>query len=106
MADHFPKGQIIFDTISKIAVRITERRIKKYIKQGKLKSDEVPHWIFSVGNPNKVFPKWSNKIKVLDWHLGWDLVPRNPNWDKKTLKMIKLVKLFKTGKIVLLGFND
>ena len=106
MAHRFPKGQIIIDTISKIAIRITEKRIKKYIKQGKIKSEDVPHWIFNVGNPNKVFPKWSNKIKVLDWHLGWDQVPQNPNWDKKTIKMIKLVKLFKTGKIVLLDFTD
>lgn len=104
MATQFPGGLIIFDAISKLAIWISKQQIKKYERQGKLKSDEIPHWIFSIGNPKKVFPKWSKRIKLLDWHLIWDRIDTNPNWEKKVLKMIKLAKFFKTGKIILLKF--
>ncbi|MFX0174696.1 MAG: class I SAM-dependent methyltransferase [Candidatus Hodarchaeota archaeon] len=104
MTRRYPGGEIIFDALSKLAIWISEKRIKKYVKQGQIKSDEVPHGTLSIGNPNNIFPKWSEKIKLLDWHLGWDRIPPNPAWEKNTLKMIKMVKFFKTAKIVLLQF--
>jgi O-methyltransferase involved in polyketide biosynthesis len=104
MADKYSGGFLIFDVISKLAIWISKKRIKKYEKQGKLKSEEIPHWIFGIGNPKKVFPKWSKTIKLKDWHLIWERIDLNPNWNKSILKMIKLSKFFKTGKIVLLEF--
>jgi len=104
MADKYLGGLLIFDAISKLAIWISNQRIKKYERQGKLKSNEIPHWIFGIGNPKKMFPKWSKTIKLKDWHLIWERFDINPNWNKNILKMIKLSKFFKTGKIVLLEF--
>lgn len=104
MADKYPGGLLIFDAISKLAIWISNQRIKKYERQGKLKSNEIPYWIFGIGNPKKIFPKWSKTIKLKDWHLIWERFNLNPNWNKNILKMIKLSKFFKTGKIVLLEF--
>jgi len=104
MADKYLGGLLIFDAISKLAIWISNQRIKKYERQGKLKSNEIPHWIFGIGNPKKMFPKWSKTIKLKDWHLIWERFDINPNWNKNILKMIKLSKFFKTGKIVVLEF--
>lgn len=104
MADKYPGGFLIFDAISKLAIWISKKRLKKYEKEGKLKSEEIPHWIFGIGNPKKIFPKWSKTIKLKDWHLIWERIDLNPNWNKNILRMIKLSKFFKTGKIVLLEF--
>jgi O-methyltransferase involved in polyketide biosynthesis len=105
MATQFPGGIIIFDAISRLAIWVSKKRTEKYEKQGKLKSDEIPHWTFSIGNPKKEFANWSQNINLLDWHVIWDNIIPNPNWDKKTLRMIKIARFFRTGKIISLQFT-
>jgi len=97
MAERFPGGEIIFDAISKLAKRIMNRRVRKAGAESK-------PFFFSVGNPMKKFPKWSNKIEVFDWFTIWARASRNPNWSKKTIKMINIAERFKTAKIVQVRF--
>lgn len=97
MAERFPGGEIIFDAISKLAKIIMNRRSKKA-------GAETKPFSFSVGNPMKKFPKWSDKIEVVDWFTIWARAPRNPNWSKKTIKMINIAERFKTAKIVQVRF--
>ncbi len=97
MARRFLGGEIIFDAISKLAKIIMNRRTKKA-------GAEAKSFHFSVGNPIKKFPKWSNKIRVVDWFTIWARASRNPNWNKKTLKMINIAERFKTAKIVQVRF--
>ena len=97
MVERFPGGEIIFDAISKLAKIIMNRRSKKA-------GAEAKSFHFSVGNPMKKFPKWSNKIEVVDWFTIWTRTPLNPNWSKKTIKMINIAERFKTAKIVQVRF--
>lgn len=97
MAERFPGGEIIFDAISKLAKKIMNRRAKKA-------GAETESFFLSVGNPMKKFPKWSNKIEVVDWFTIWARTPRNQNWSKKTIKMINIAERFKTAKIVQVRF--
>jgi len=97
MAERFPGGEIIFDAISKLAKIILNRRVRKA-------GTESKPFCFSVGNPMKKFPKWPNKIEMVDWFTIWARTPRNPNWNKKTLKMINIAERFKTAKIVHVRF--
>ncbi len=97
MAERFLGGEIIFDAISKLAKIIMNRRSKKA-------GAEAKSFHFSVGNPMKKFPKWSNKIEVVDWFTIWARTPRNQNWSKKTIKMINIAERFKTAKIVQVRF--
>ena len=97
MVERFPGGEIIFDAISKLAKIIMNRRSKKA-------GAEAKSFHFSVGNPKKKFPKWSNEIEVVDWFTIWARTPLNPNWSKKTIKMINIAERFKTAKIVQVRF--
>jgi len=97
MAERFRGGEIIFDAISKLAKIIMNRRVRKAGAESK-------PFCFSVGNPMKKFPKWPNKIEVVDWFTIWARAPRNPNWSKKTIKMINIAERFKTAKIVQVRF--
>lgn len=97
MAERFRGGEIIFDAISKLAKIIMNRRVRKAGAESK-------PFCFSVGNPMKKFPKWPNKIEVVDWFTIWVRAPRNPNWSKKTIKMINIAERFKTAKIVQVRF--
>ena len=97
MAKRFPGGEIVFDCISKLAVKVGNKRAKKY-------GSEEPVWHLAIGNPEKKISQWSNKIKVIDWFTMWDRTSINADWSEKTQKMIKRTERLKTAKIVLLKF--
>ncbi len=97
MAERFPGGEIVFDCISKLAVKVGNKRAKKY-------GSEEPVWHLAIGNPEKKISQWSNKIKVIDWFTMWDRTSINADWSEKTQKMIKRTERLKTAKIVLLKF--
>lgn len=97
MVGHFSGGEIVFDVMSKLAIKKFNQLAKKMGK------DEVVY--FSVKNPESIFPQWSDKIQVLDWFPIWSRTKINQNWNKRTIKMIKLTRRLKTSKIVLLKFQ-
>ena len=97
MAEKFPDGELVFDCISKLAVKVGNRRAKKYFSKD-------PVWHLAIGNPVKQISQWSNNIKVIDWFTIWARTQINANWSEKTLKMIRRTERLKTAKIVKLRF--
>ena len=97
MAERFPGGGVVFDCISKLAVKIGNKRAKK-------RSFDEKVWHLAIGNPVKQISQWSNKIKVVDWFTIWARTQINNNLSKKTRKMIKLTERLKTAKIVQIKF--
>jgi O-methyltransferase involved in polyketide biosynthesis len=55
MAKRFPKAEIIIDATSKLANSVVNLRAKKAGEKGL-------RFHFGVGNPSKMFPRWSFKI--------------------------------------------
>lgn len=98
MAEHFPEGELIFDATSKLANKIINRRAKKA-------GEEELSFHFGVGNPEKVFPKWSSKLELKDWHTIWSRLEINPEWHEKTIKAIKKSETAKAAKIIHLKFR-
>jgi O-methyltransferase involved in polyketide biosynthesis len=93
LSERFPEGEIVFDCISNLAIKVAARRARKAGIEGS-------PWFFGIGNPEKELSKWFGKIKVIDWFTMWSQIPINPNWKSKTIKMIKIAERFKTAKIV------
>ncbi len=107
MADHFRGGEIIFDIFSNLLVKLLEKSLDKFVKQGKIKSkDDWTHFVFSVKNPKKLFPSWSSKLKVIAVHVIGDKIPLE-KWglSKKTLRRLKKAIFFKVMKTVQLQFS-
>jgi len=92
----FPGAEIIFDAISKFALRKFNQLAKKAGK------GEAVY--FSVKNPENLFPLWSEKIEVIEWFPLWTRTEINPTWNNRTKKMIKLMRRLNTSKIVQLRF--
>jgi O-methyltransferase involved in polyketide biosynthesis len=97
LADKFPNGELIFDCVSNLAIKVAHKRAKK-------RGAETPFWHIGIGNPVKKMAEWSDNIKVIDWYTMYSRIQLNPNWNKKTVKMIKIAERFKTAKIVHLKF--
>jgi O-methyltransferase involved in polyketide biosynthesis len=95
LANRFPQGEILFDCMSKLGVKIINKR---------LKGTGVPTMNFGIGSPHRVIPKWSPKLKVIFSCGFYEGIPRDPNWKKATVKMMNMNDKFKTGKFVQLKF--
>ncbi|MHA2283809.1 MAG: class I SAM-dependent methyltransferase [Promethearchaeota archaeon] len=109
IARKFPLGELIFDCISKIAMKVANKRAKKagiYPKHyfSLVNCQLMDFWQFSIGNPAKQVSNWSEKIQVIDWFTIWKKLSINPDWTKKTLRMIKISERLKTAKIVHIKF--
>lgn len=96
IAERFPGGEFIFEGISNLAIKIINKRAKKAGSEIRVK--------FGIGDPIKLFSKWSIKIEVIDWYTLWAHTPINPIWSKNTHKMLKISERFKTSKIIHLKF--
>ncbi|MFX0077220.1 MAG: class I SAM-dependent methyltransferase [Candidatus Hermodarchaeota archaeon] len=97
MAEKFPGGEMVFDGISKMALKIMNRRARK--------AGSSIRVYFSLGDPTNEFSMWSENIELIDWYTMWTRTPINPNWSEKTLKMLNIAKRLKTGKIIHLKFK-
>ena len=97
LAKKFPGGELIFDCISNLAIKVAHRR-------GKKAGAKTPFWHIGIGDPIKRISKWSSKLKVIDWYTMYARTKLNPKWAKKTLKMVKMAERFKTAKIVQIKF--
>jgi O-methyltransferase involved in polyketide biosynthesis len=98
LANRFPGGEIIFDAISKIAIKKGKQMAKK--------RGVEPLWKFSMGKPQKVVPKWANKLEIIDSFPVYSRTPKNPNWKKKTRRMISLMNIIKPSRINQLRFIE
>ncbi|MFX1418434.1 MAG: class I SAM-dependent methyltransferase [Promethearchaeota archaeon] len=99
LARKFPNGELIFDCISNLAIKVAHKRAKKA-------GAKTPFWHIGISDPIKTISKWSDKLKVIDWYTMYARTTLNPKWDKKTLKMIKMAERFKTAKIVQVKFLE
>jgi len=97
MAKKFPGGEFIFDGISKLAIKVINKRARKAGSNLRLH--------YEIGDPTNEFSKWSKNIELIDWYTLWTRTPINPNWSEQSLKMLKVAKRFKTGKIIHLKFK-
>ncbi|MFX1599671.1 MAG: class I SAM-dependent methyltransferase [Promethearchaeota archaeon] len=97
LADRFPNGELIFDCISNLAIKVAHKRAKKT-------GAKTPFWHIGIGDPIKTITKWSNILKVIDWYTMYARIELNPRWAKKTLKLVKMAERLKTAKIVQLKF--
>ena len=79
-------------------------QIKRDLDKLAKKAKSEPLWIFAMGKPQKMIKKWSNKLILKDTFPIYLRTPINPNWEKKTKKLIKIVSFFKTSRIVHLRF--
>jgi O-methyltransferase involved in polyketide biosynthesis len=93
LAEKFPGGEIIFDCISNLAIKVAHRRAKKV-------GAETPFWHIGISDPIKTLAKWSDKLKVIENFTMYSRIALNPNWHKKTIKMVKMAERFKTARIV------
>jgi O-methyltransferase involved in polyketide biosynthesis len=96
LAEKFPGGEIAFDCISKLAVKIINRRAKKVKSNLSLS--------FSIGNPEKKISSWSEKLKVVDWFTMYGRTQLDPNWPEEIVKRIKASERLKIAKIVQVKF--
>ncbi|UCC21155.1 MAG: class I SAM-dependent methyltransferase [Promethearchaeota archaeon] len=97
LAKKYPSGEIIFDCVSNLAIKVAHKRARKA-------GAETPFWYIGINNPIKTISKWSDKLKVIDWYTMYARTTLDPKWNKKTLKMIKMAERFKTAKIVQVKF--
>ncbi|MFX1298778.1 MAG: class I SAM-dependent methyltransferase [Promethearchaeota archaeon] len=99
LANKFPEGELIFDCISNLAIKVAHKRAKKA-------GAKNPFWHIGISDPKKTLSKWSDKLKVIDWYTMYARIPLNPKWNRKTLKMVKIAERFKTAKIVQVKFLE
>jgi O-methyltransferase involved in polyketide biosynthesis len=97
LALRFPNGKLVFDCISKLAIKVAHKR-------GKKAGVKTPFWHIGIGNPIKTITKWSDKLKVIDWYTMYARTELNPKWSKKTIRMVKISEFFKTAKMVHIKF--
>ena len=97
LADRFLSGELVFDCVSNLAIKVAHKRAKRA-------GAKTPFWYIGISDPVKTISKWSNKLKVIDWYTMYARTELNPRWSKKTLKMVKIAERFKTAKIVQLKF--
>jgi O-methyltransferase involved in polyketide biosynthesis len=99
LARRFPGGELVFDCISNLAIKVAHKR-------GKKAGIETPFWHIGISDPVKTIAKWSDNLEVIDWYTMYAHTKLNPNWHKKTLKMVKMAERFKTAKIVHIKFLE
>ena len=98
LAERFPEGEIIFDTVSRMGVRLGNRKMKRLGTTG-------PFWYFSLGNAHRQIPKWSASIRLVDWFPIWKGLTRPSNCSRKTRLMMRINDLFSIETIVHLRFR-
>ncbi len=97
MQERFPGGEIIFDAPSKFGLKISNRKVRKEGKTEML-------WHFYLNNPKKQISKWSKNLKIIEFYRYWSKTPRNRNWAKITLKLMKISDFLKLAYIIHVGF--
>ena len=92
LAEKFPEGEIAFDYVSKLALRLMNPILKNAGINASFSS-----WI---EKPEKTIPKWSNKLEVVEWFTMHERTQLDPNWNERKLEMIKTSNKFEITKII------
>lgn len=61
-------------------------------------------WHFYLNNPKKQILKWSKNLKIIDSYRYWSKTPRDPNWAKITLKLMKISDFLNLANVIHVGF--
>jgi len=99
MAERFSGGELIFDGSSKLGCKIANRGLQKA-------GHEEVMWRFHIGNPKKLFARWSKKIELVDTYAYWKRTPKIPQFEKKTKKLMRITSFLKMGKFVHVRFLE
>jgi len=51
-----------------------------------------------------MIPKWSDKLKIVDWYSMYSRTAYDPKWQMDTLNMIKKTERLKIAKIIIVEF--
>ncbi len=94
--DRFPGGEMIFDAVSKLATRVTNRRAKKVGSNLRLK--------FALRNVNRFVLNKLEGIELVSSILNGYNIPTHQNWSKETKRMVRAMRVLKTAKIIHLRF--
>jgi O-methyltransferase involved in polyketide biosynthesis len=98
LANHFPKGEFIFDAVSSIAQKIANKRAEK--------ADSNLRFRLAIDDPYELIHQWSNKIEIKDCFILGNRVSSRKNWKLKTKIMNKISTWLKTARIIQLRFLD
>jgi O-methyltransferase involved in polyketide biosynthesis len=96
LANRFPRGGITFDAVNKFGAKVINKKLKKYGIDSSFS--------FVIGKPEKIIPSWSNEIKIKSWHTLYAHTKLDLNWNKTTIKMIRMSERLKIAKIITLEF--
>ena len=95
--EHFSGGEFIFDSTSKLGIKIGNKRTLKAGKTEML-------WKFATNKPLKQYPAYHPNIQVVDAYKYWDRTSIIPVWSKTTKKYIKFNRLLKLAYFIHLKF--
>lgn len=98
MAQHFPRGEIIFDSSSARGNWFINRRFKKLGVAG------IDHK-FEAKSKEQI-EGWSDRIQVIDWFPFFSRVEKNPKWNRGTRMIMALNSRLSLAKFIHLRFQD
>jgi O-methyltransferase involved in polyketide biosynthesis len=98
LADQFPGGEIVFDTVSSLAMKIVNKRAEK--------AESELRFQMAMNNPYEVIPQWSEKLEIKECFVLGDHVSTRKNWKLKTKIMNKITNWLKTARIIQLRFLE
>lgn len=98
MANHFSRGELVFDIGSCIGRLISNLSIRRSGRKDY-------YWHFYVQRPKGRFEKWSDHIELVDSFTFWSKTPKNTDWHIKTRMIIFFSDLLKLGRIIHLRFK-
>ncbi len=97
MSERFPGGQLVFDAPSGLGNRVMNRRFRKRGVTG-------VEFSFGLGNPTKQIPKWSDRIRLVEWFPLYARTERNPKWRIRTRVLMDVCDLLGVVKVAHLRF--
>jgi len=95
--EHFSRGEFIFDSTSKLGIKIGNKRTLKAGKTDML-------WKFYTDKPLKQYPNYHPNITVVNAYKYWDRTEIDPTWTKTTKRYIKFNRLLKLAYFIHLKF--
>jgi len=96
LARKFPKGEIIFDSISSLASNIMNKRAEKAESDLRIN--------LAIDDPYEMIPSWSQHIEIKDCFVLGDRTESSKGWKLKTKIMNKFSNWLKTARIIHLKF--
>ena len=96
LAQNYPRGEFIFDSVSTLALKIMNKRAEKANSDLRIN--------FAFDEPYKLIPRWSEKVKIKDCFVLGNRNENSQGWKLKTKIMNKITNWLKTAWIIHLKF--